>query len=262
MIKELIYLYCVSQKGPNLKGLDGGNIYYVHHHGIYAVVSKVSEDEFSEENLKKNLSDIEWIKAKVKIHENVIERIIPYSSVIPFKFGTIFNTEDNLKGMLEEYIERFNDNLMYLDSKEEWGVKIYCDIDRLKKRIIKEDGEILKIEEEINLSSPGKGYFLKKKRDELIREGVNKRINEYSQVSFEILKELSSDERINKLLPKEVTERKEEMVLNSAFLVEKERVLEFVQAVDGLNTRYNNNGLNLDYTGPWPPYNFVGELMS
>src|SRR3990170_594809 len=245
--KNLIYLYCVTKKAPKLKGVGNlvDELYFVYHLGLYAVVSKVKESEFSEENLKKNLADLEWIKVEASIHEKVIEGVMKYTCVIPFKFGTIFKTEDNLKAMLEEHVQDLKEKLKDLEGKEEWGVKIYCDIERLKGTVIQEESGILKIEKEINSSSSGKAYFLKKKKEELMKEAVNKRINEYGQESFELFKILSYEARINKLLPKEVTEKEDDMVLNSAFLVDKDKVSEFIHAVDDLKTRYSDKGLNL-----------------
>ena len=256
--KELIYLYCVTDNAPKLKEVENfaDEIYFIYRQGIYAVVSKVKENEFSAENLKKNFANLDWIKEKANIHEKIIEGVMKYTCVIPFKFGTIFNTEDNLKVMLKEHSERFKVNLMNLEGKEEWGVKIYCDMERLKGSTIKEDDEILKIDKEINSSSSGKAYFLKKKKEELIKDMLNKTINEDGQKSFNLLKGLSLEGRINKLLPKEVTEREDDMVLNSAFLVDKSKVAQFIQATDELKAKYNDKGFNFDCTGPWPPYNF------
>lgn len=256
--KNLIYLYCVTEKAPKLKEVENlvDELYFVYQLGLYAVVSKVKEGEFSEENLKKNLADLEWIKAEASIHEKVIEGVMKYTCVIPFKFGTIFKTEDNLKAMLEEHVQDLKEKLKNLEGKEEWGVKIYCDIERLKAAVIQEESGILKIEKEINSSSSGKAYFLKKKKEELMKEAVNKRINEYGRLCFEILKGQSLDIRINKLLPKEVTEREDDMILNSAFLVDKSRVAEFIQTTDVLKARYNDKGFDFDCTGPWPSYNF------
>ena len=256
MAQQLIYLYCVSRKEPNLKDSKSDNIYPIFHGGLYAVTSKVSEDEFSEVNLKKNLADLEWIKEKASMHEEMIEEVMKDACVIPFKLGTIFNTEDNLRAMLDEHAQDFKANLRRLEGKEEWGVKIYCDIERLKGSILKEEAEILKLDKEINSTSSGKAYFLKKKKEELVKDALTKRINEYGQKSFEILKGLSIEARINKLLPKEVTEREDDMILNSAFLVDKSKVAEFVRVAGGLKPKYSDKGLNFDCTGPWPPYNF------
>ncbi len=256
--KDLIYLYCVTNKVPKLKEVEDlvDELSFVHHCGLYAVVSKVLGCEFSEENLKKNLCDIEWVKLKASIHEKIIEGVMRNSCVVPFKFATLFNTKDNLKACMKEHEEELKENLNNLEGKEEWGVKIYCDAEKLEESLVQEDEEILKIHKEISSSTPGKAFFLKKKEEELLNIAVNKRINEYGQDSFARLREQSLQTRFNKLLPKEVTERKDDMVLNSAFLVEKEKVSAFMSTVGVLKAQHEFSGLFFDCTGPWPPYNF------
>ena len=235
------------------------NVYFIFYLGLYAVVGKVSTDEFSEENLKKNLSELEWIKTKVSIHEKVIETVMENSCVIPFKFGTVFNTEDSLKTMLTQHTEVFKENLKNLIGKEEWGVKIYCDMVKLKENLIQKDNELLNLDKEIKSSSAGKAFILKKKKGEFLNTIVNKNLNTYGQDSFERLKEHTIQSGINKLLPKEVTEREDDMILNSVFLIKKNKVEDFVNTVEGLKIEYADQGLFFDCTGPWPPYNFCSH---
>jgi len=257
---RLVYLYCVTNEEPKLTETKDlvDNLYFFCHRGLYAVTSKVKESEFGEEGLKKNMADLEWVKANASTHEKIIEQVMANADVIPFKFGTLFNTDDSLKAMLEEYSEEFKTILRKLKDKEEWGVKIYCDTNKLKESVINNEPEILKIEGEIKSSPPGKAFFLEKKKTELLAQEVNRKINEYSQESFQLLEELSFEARINKLLPKEVTEREDDMVLNSAFLVGKNEVGDFINMVDTLKMHYENKGFFIDCTGSWPPYNFCG----
>ena len=256
----LIYLYCITDKVPKLKEIENlvDEPYFIYHQSLYAIVNKVKESEFAEENLKRNLADLEWIKVKASIHEKAIEGVMKNTCVIPFKFATLFNTESNLKTMLRAHLEEFKDILIKLEDKEEWGVKIYCNSGKLKESLMQEDEQLLNIDKEINSSLPGKSYLLKKKKEELLNIAVNKKLNEYGQVSFDRLKEKSMEARINKLLPKEVTERNDEMILNSAFLINKDKVGDFLNIVDDLRVEYTDKGLFFDCTGPWPPYNFCG----
>ena len=260
MENRLVYLYCVTNEEPKLTEKEDlvDNLYFFCHRGLYAVASKVKESEFDEEGLKKNMADLEWIKANATLHERVIEQVMANADVIPFKLGTLFNTDGSLKVMLEEHSEEFKTILRKLENKEEWGVKIYCDMDKLKESVINDESEILKIGDEIKSSLPGKAFFLEKKKDELLAQEVNRKINECGQESFELLKELSFEARVNKLLPREVTERGDEMVLNSAFLVVKDEVRDFINMVDTLKMHYENKDFFIDCTGPWPPYNFCG----
>lgn len=45
------------------------------------------------------------------------------------------------------------------------------------------------------------------------------------------------------------------LILNASFLVERDKIEEFSKEVGGLKDKYGP--LKIQYTGPWPPYNFV-----
>jgi hypothetical protein len=255
--RQLVYLYCITDKEPKINGL-GNNLYSIRNNGLYAVAGKVDKEDFGQEGLKRNMADFEWIKTRASLHEKIIERVMNNINVIPFKFATLFNTDNSLMAMLEQYCQEFKAILRKLENKEEWGVKIYCDTEKLKGSVVNDVSEILTVDNEIKSSLPGKAFFLKKRKTELLAQSVNARINEYSQESFELLKELSFEARINRLLPKEVTEREDDMVLNSAFLVNRDEVSDFQNMVDTLKMHYEGKGFLIDCTGPWPPYNFCG----
>lgn len=255
---NIIYLYCVTEKAPELKELKSldDNLHTIHHNSLYAVVSNVPQEEFDDEHLKKNLDDMEWLKNKAGLHETIIEGVMKEACVIPFRFATLFYTDDSLKTMLEKHGTELKMHLKNLQDKKEWGVKIYCDTGKLKKALIKEDEELLKIDKEIESASPGKAFLLKKKKDETLNKLVQARVNEYCGFCFERLSEESLKTHINRLLPKEVTERNDEMVFNVAFLVNQHNVNGFIEAVKSIQAIYEMKGISIDCTGPWPPYNF------
>ena len=47
------------------------------------------------------------------------------------------------------------------------------------------------------------------------------------------------------------------MLLNGAYLIERERTSEVREAVDVLQEEWRSLGFTIELTGPWPPYNFV-----
>ncbi len=254
---DLIYLYCITNRKPEPKW-DGYGVYFLNHEGLYGVVSKVPENEFGEENLKKNLSNSEWLKNMACRHEKVIEDVMEDGCVVPFKLATLFKTEDSLMAMLKEHAEELRRNLEDLEEKDEWGVKIYCDMERLKNIFLIDDKEILGIDKEISLSSPGPGkaFLLKKKREELLKNLMDKKINEAVQEFLSGLKQQSLRTRFNRPLPRDVTERMDDMILNAAFLVEKNKLSAFIREIKILKRQYEGMGYSFGCTGPWPPYNF------
>ena len=48
----------------------------------------------------------------------------------------------------------------------------------------------------------------------------------------------------------------DKMIMNAAFLIQKQREAEFDAAVNKVAQKFGER-LNFKYTGPWPPYNFV-----
>ena len=48
-------------------------------------------------------------------------------------------------------------------------------------------------------------------------------------------------------------------ILNASFLVAPGKVAEFQRALTSMVNNYEPSGFKFDFTGPWPPYHFVGE---
>ena len=48
-------------------------------------------------------------------------------------------------------------------------------------------------------------------------------------------------------------------ILNASFLVAPGRVVDFQRALTAMVNQYEPSGFKFDFTGPWPPYHFVGE---
>ena len=257
-MKELLYLYCVTKDKPSTcnftdLGIKARPVFFS---GTYAIISEVSPDDFSEDDLKKHLADMGWVEKNTRLHEKVIEEIMKDQTVLPFKFGTVFENEANVEKLLKENNAEFKAVLALLEGKEEWGLKIYCNGGYFKDALCSGNELIKEKDKEITSAGKGKAYFLKKKKDEIIKDILNEKISEYTKDCFEWLKITAVDTKINKILPKEVTERKDEMVFNVAFLVNIKRIGEFNNVLGYLKTKYSDKGINFDCTGPWPPYNF------
>jgi hypothetical protein len=253
-------LYCVTKEQPALValGFSDDELYFIPTAGLYACVCNVPENEFSEENLEKNLNDLEWLKKNVERHEKTIEKIMQGTSVIPFKLATVFFNEQNLQSFLEKYTGEMNEKLNYVKDKEEWGVKIYYEPEKLKQSVLLESGKLREIDRQISSASPGKAYLLGKKKTELISVEMNEGINRYRETFLELLKKFCFNACILELKSRKVTGRNDDMILNAAFLIEKNMVPQFVSLLKtlGNDSEFTAIGFCFDSTGPWPPYNF------
>ena len=255
-----IYLYCITAEQPLLKNILNNNekVYFIPSTGLYALVCDVPESEFSEENLERNLNDLDWLKRHVEKHERVIEEIMKNTSVIPLKFATVFLCRQNLEAFIEKYAGELNEKLEHVKNKEEWGVKSYCNNEKLKRKRAAEDTAVVKIEKEINSSSSGKAYLLNKKKIKLIENIADNDIDSKTELFRTRLEKLSSLVKVNEPLQGILVGRTGRMVLNTAFLVDKSNVPEFIEEVENLKEEFEDKGFAFEYTGPWPPYNFCG----
>ena len=224
---------------------------------FYVIVKYVSESEFSEENFKKNLSDIQWVERNAREHIMVIGKIMESVAVIPFKFGTIYTTKDGLNKFITDYSGSLTENFHNIEGKEEWSVKIYCNRKALSEQIDELSEEAASLEKQIMASSPGKAFLLKRKKTDLIENEMDRLCKIYGQEYYYKFKNLSESTSLNNLLPKEFTAREDSMILNAAFFVNKNNIQDFKRTIGEIKEKDENSGFIVEATGPWPPFSFI-----
>jgi hypothetical protein len=258
MDNDLIYVYCLTNSPPVHTGAgERPGLKLLNSDGFYVILKYVSDSVFSEENFKKNLSDVDWLEANAREHVDVISKIMDNNSVIPFKFGTIFQSETNLRKFLSDYAVSLKENFLVVGGMEEWSVKMYCDRKALIEQIDELSEEAAALERQIMASSPGKAFLLKRKKTDLIENEMDRLCKIYGQENFNEFKSLSESTRLNNLLPKEFTGREDSMILNAIFLVSKNKVKELQNKVETLRKQQINSGFFIEATGPWPPFSFI-----
>lgn len=258
MVGELIYVYCISDSPLRLDHVsEQESLKCLMFQEFYAIVKQVSPDEFSEENLKKNFADLPWIEIHARDHIRIIGEVMKNSTVIPFKFGTIFNSEESLGKFIQNYSGSLTENLKNIKGKEEWSVKIYCNRTLLNQQIVEISEDVRTLEQEILESMPGKAFLLKRKKVELIEKEVEKVMQICGQSCYDELAALSELTQINNLLPKELSERTDNMILNVSCFVNQGRVNELLSAIGELQKKYKNVGFDMAVAGPWPPFSFI-----
>jgi len=222
-----------------------------------AIVSKVSLQEFGQEALEANLNDMEWLEAKVRAHQDVLETVLASHTLIPLRLCTIYRSERRVQEMLTKQYDDFVDMLARLEGKQEWGVKVYCDGETLTQRVGQSSDRVKELETEMDERSSGAAYFLKKKLEETIAEEMERVSDECAQRSHDRLASHAEEAVVNPLQGQEITRRRETMILNGAYLVAEERLADFRAEVESLKAEYGGIGLSYEMMGPWPPYNFV-----
>ncbi len=254
----LIYAYCLSNSPPDLRpDAEWEGIQSLKFDEFYVTVKYVAESEFSEDNLKTNLSDIQWLEKNAREHVRVISLMMEQITVIPFNFGTIYKSEDSLRKFIEDYADSLIENIIHLEWKEEWAVKIYCDRTALNRQIDELSEEAAALEKQIMASSPGKAFLLKRKKADLIEYEMDRLCKVFGQECYDEFKNLSETTKLNNLLPKEFTGREDTMILNATFLISRDKTIEFVSTARLFKIKNFGLGFQIECTGPWPPFSFV-----
>lgn len=265
---EGLYLYCFREKSKSpqtfsIKGINGeGKVFTFTYREIEAVMSKVSIDEFtSSEIQKKAQEDPNWIKDKVLIHEKVIEEAVKNNgktlSAIPMRFGIIFKNIGSLEETLDKDYSRMREVLKRIRGKQEWGIKLYLkDKEGFEKEVSKKNEAIKKKQEQISALPEGMAYFVEGELKELMSSQMDKELNNVADFVFENITKYAVAKVKNKILEKELTGKQESMILNAAYLIPEEKVEEFKKEVGELSQKIQAERFYLEYSGPWPIYNF------
>ncbi|MDP2930637.1 MAG: GvpL/GvpF family gas vesicle protein [bacterium] len=185
-------------------------------------------------------------------HQKVIEEAMKeFSSVLPIRFGTIAATPDEIRNLLNRRYGEFMELLRQFENKVELNVRgTWKNMGMIYKEIEKEHAELPKIRTEIERLPD--------------QEQRNLKISEAGNLvaSALIEKKALETENILDAFRRSVFEHKhnktssDAMFMNTAFLVNSGRYVEFDNIMADLGTRYEDR-CDFVYTAPLPIFNFI-----
>ena len=260
---EGIYLFCFARPElPSDLGVSGVDDRYAisqrTFEGIMAVFSKVSIEEYTGPAAESGMKDLSWIGPRACRHEEVVQRVMRYSPVLPARFGTLFSSLDNLENLLKMHERTISQFLDHVAEKEEWSVKGLLDGEKAKGKLY---STIITAEAERLASlSPGARYFQEKRIQSNIGKELNLRCKEILQEVAGDLDHYASDFCPRKALSRDATGLDVDMIANWAYLVPVNFAEIFCSRVDHANEVHGQDGLTFQVSGPWPPYSFCPKL--
>lgn len=210
---------------------------------LAALVAAVPLAEFGEEALSERLNDRAWLEAHVVAHQEVLAAVASSAPVVPFRFGTIFRGEEEVRAMLRARADELTAALERVRGRVEVGVKAWA--------------AARPVEPPSAPSSAAAGRsYLEQRLDARQRAETDaQHLGEVAREAFNRLLRLADDGVANRPQPPELSGRQEAMILNAAFLVADPDRLH--AEVEQLAEEYRAEGISFELTGPWPAYNFV-----
>ena len=237
------YVYGIVQAKDHMNfgkiGIGGAGemVYTVNYLDIAAVVSKTAVPIFDP------------TRENALAHEHVIETVMKNYTIIPMSFGTVFRTDNDIREVLKSIYSSLKDVLNQMAGKLEFGLKVNWDRDQIIEELNKQDEEIRRFHREIVRKQLQSTYFARMQLGRMIDKALAERSTAYVREIYEALRGVCVASRDNQPIG-------DKMIMNAAFLVERERESEFDNVINKIAKKYGKR-LKFKYTGPWPPYNFV-----
>lgn len=265
-----LYAYGLVGEIPgqlDILGIDKQNkVYAVVGRDVCVIVSKIEVDAFQNQ-VKLLFSELattagatqRGTEELLQAHEGVVDSLMRSTTVVPFKFGTILKDEVAASNMLRNDEERFKMLLSKFTGRAEWGLKIYADHQEFVKYIGQTESRFKSLEERQDTLTRGAAYLLRRKMEAELKGSAVAQLAEITEAIFQELGEDAYEAKVNNTLPQKLTGKKKEMILNTVYLVEREKATRFCNRGKRLVKKYESMGLDLEVSGPWPPYNFTSS---
>ena len=235
------YAYCIGEKQAfpelarhrkpipleSVMGVSGNQVFLYPASDLAIVVS--------EHNPQESLNQ----KAGVD-HARVIADCFQHSTVLPFRFGTVFSDDETLRKSIRSNQRQFVSNIEKLRGKTEMHLKIFVD-----------DCCAHEVARHTPAESVGREY-LSNLRENATR--TRERQTRARAVSFQM-------HRLFMPLDEEVSCRLTEngkMILDIAHLIERKHVERYQNKFATTSAMMRECFMQL--SGPWPPYHFVHRL--
>jgi len=191
--------------------------------------------------------DYDPTRKNILSHQAIVNKVMDKYTIIPVAFGTIANRRKNVEAIINAYYEEFDELLDYFKDKMEVGLRITWDKDYFNIDI--ENDEIKILKEIVSGKEEKRVLDEKVELGKLVEAEIIVKRKEYEDNIYEKLRDLSVNSKLKDKIPIKT-------VFNAYFLIEKSMEAAFDKEVGALSEVFKNK-LIFNYTGPWPPFNFV-----
>jgi len=242
---EALYAYGITPAGLALPAevqalTEGGRIDRVAAGDLVLLVSRVLPDELRID--EDDLSETGRLATLARGHDAVVRAAAGSGPVLPLRFGTVVPDEAAARRLLEEHAGSARTQLRRIGDNHEWGVKL---VRRLAEpvpagpRPVDREGV------------SGTEYLARRRQALHQREDDERSATGAVELLEETLRPCVSESLRRGGSPGS------SLLLDLAFLVPPGREAEFLAAAAELREKLDPDGLEVEVSGPWPPYSFA-----
>jgi len=263
MSARLCYIYGVAVSKLDTstapEGIDRGKVTLIPSGELFALATSVGAADYAPDKVEALTADVDWVSERAIAHDRVLTWASDAGPVIPFPMWTLFRDAKKVKAMLDQRAAELRETFARLADGREFIVRVYVQPGVLREHLAEGSDELGALQAEAAKASPGQRYLLQRKMDNLRRDAGRDITARVAGEIFDALRassmETVREQPVNSGAPRE----QGRAILNGSFLVEAARVADFQRALTEMVARHEPAGFKFDFTGPWPPYHFVGE---
>lgn len=239
--KKKLFLYALVQAAPEFHlecaGIGETEVYTVTLSGISAVVSTIPGLRLRPE--RRNLA----------AHQGVLNRLMETTTPLPMTFGTVAHSEDAVRKMLARNSNAISKQLAQVAGKAEMILRVKWDVANIFEYFVCRNGSLMAMRDQLfdPDSAPTQDDRLEIGR--MFERLVSEERDAHTLRIEKALSPYCAEIKRNKC-------RSELDVMNLACLIPKQMGKVFEEKVLHAAESFDDS-FAFDYSGPWPPYNFV-----
>lgn len=250
------YLYCIAGSGERVSlgaiGIDGHNVYTIPYRDICAVVHECPAELYQS-------TDREVVNCWLLAHQKVVDEAWQrWGTVLPVGFDTIVmdkdgvGAEDNVRNWLQKDYDNLKDKIEKLRGKAEYDVQIFWSPQVIAQNLTKTSPEIRQLEEAMKSQPGGIAYLNKQKLEGALKKELESKADQCFRDFYECVRRHVDNIVVEKT---KLSVQDAQMIMNLSCLLPKDKAAELGEELGRINAI---DGFSVRFTGPWPPYSFVG----
>jgi hypothetical protein len=236
-------IYCVlsstnSERKETIVGINSQPVRFLKFSSLSAAVSSFDDSQKSFD-----------INSMITYHR-VIESLFREGAIIPFRFKTLLDSEEEVESLLKEKEDSYKDLLSTLDGVAEMGIRL------VKEKPVRSDGSHNNHKSEIpqDVPNPGTSFLKSRRAFYSVAAWSKDQQNEFGDLCARQFQGLFVNFKSEVSPLPEVQNRKGLTMISLYFLVRKDLVHKFRSRFQELKPIISDK---IMLSGPWPPYNFV-----
>ncbi|HEX2858235.1 MAG TPA: GvpL/GvpF family gas vesicle protein [Propionibacteriaceae bacterium] len=247
-LQQVVHAYGVVSadfRAPLPTGLGDAAVEVVTLAGLGVLVSRLDAGSFGEAVWQLHGTDPAWVEPVAEQHHRVLQAAVEQGDVLPLRLPGIYADTNAVEAVLDGQLDVLRVAFARVRGRVELGAKAFALAEPEQP--------------EAERPASGRDYLLGRAAAGARREQARDRANAAVAAAHERISALAASAVTNPPQDTALSGRREPMLLNAAYLVPRASLDDVVELVETLGADLVADGVALEVSGPWPPYNFVAE---